>query len=67
MSIVEIRGEVNHKWCILVVSTDALLAVLILKQLSSLIPAAWYCEVAASSQVETYSICNSIIVMILPF
>jgi len=38
------------------------LAVLVLKQLQSLIPAAWYCEVAASSQVETYSTCKSIMI-----
>ena len=32
------------------------------KQLLSLIPAVQCCEVAASSQVETYSICNDIMI-----
>ena len=41
------------------------LVVHVLKQLKSLIPATYYCEIAASSQVETYSNSNS--TMILPF
>jgi len=35
--------------------------------LLSLIPVAQYCEVAASSQVKTYSICNSIRILLFLF
>ena len=38
-------------------------AVLVLKQLQSLIPAAYYCEVVASSRVERYSNCNSFLIL----
>jgi len=37
------------------------LVVLVLKQLYSMIPATYYCEIAASSQVEIYSTSNSIV------
>ena len=39
------------------------LAILVLKQLKSLIPAAYYCEITVSSQVETHSTCNSIMIL----
>jgi len=55
MPVVKIRGEVNHKRYIACVKWSIWLFLFWNSCVVSLIPSTYDCEIAASSQIETYS------------